>query len=1051
VRRKVVPYLVALVALATAAPLVVVARAATTPTPATAAAKIAPALRQLVADGYGDVDIASMVPGYVAGHVEYLAKVTSIDPVTRTAVAATGARIRHEFPEIGWVALDSTPAAVGAVASLAQVTQLRVDDVKHVLDLDVRYVDAATAAAGGYLDQTKRGTHDVGADALWARGITGTGVVVGVADSGIDQTHPDLDGDKITQFVDCSAVLPNLAASDDANGGVGDCLAHPGYDDNGHGTHVSGIAVGSADGGTPDQKGKLPGMAPGASLAGAKVCTPAGTCLNSSVMAGFRWLATDVKDGGAGADVVNMSLGGGRVYGSPVFGAEQVTDTDPEAQLVNQLADKYNVVFTISAGNSGPVFQSVGNPSVAAQAISIGASIADFDLNHPVDQTEHGEFGDIRPEAAKAGATAIASFSSRGPSGDRQIKPELTAPGSYVVAAQSKEGGEVGAADAAHMNHYSQDLNYAVLSGTSMSSPAAAGVAALLVDGFRQATGGRSPQYFHVKAAMANTAGTHAFEGPVAGLLGTIKSRTGLPGQTPAELYPNRNDGYVGVSGEGAGRVNAVDALLALTKGVIAYTPRSADGKLDDKREQQPNWAMDDVAPGQSRRQVFMFHPAPGRTAPSRATFHVDSGTEPAGIHAIPASWFALPKSVTVAPGGDTGFFLNVRVPAGAAPGQWNATVVADVALGGGVTQHVRIPVQLFVPLPSAPAASVEGPIWASQSTDWSVVGAENPEGDVYTDWSSFPLRLDRGTSKVDLSVYDANPDGADHMDVFVFDDKGVEIDSTVTNSIDHSVPEALALAPTTKDSPATVSLLDGNDLTDVVLPTTVWIMVADSGRTSASPGFRNFHLDVKTAGGGTGGTTPPDRIHSGDHAWWSGSGNGMTSTLTRSVPVPAGATSLSFWTWYQLEDGYDWAYALVSTDNGATWTSLASSSPEDGSGTTDQDPLGLTGNVLGGSKAHPNGFTGDSGSPATFTGQNLFGGVLSHQVADVSAYAGKTVLLRFAATSDAGTSLDGFYVDDLALTGGGGAVLWSDPVDAPTGWTPGGQPGFAFVTKAAG
>jgi hypothetical protein len=558
---------------------------------------------------------------------------------------------------------------------------------------------------------------------------------------------------------------------------------------------------------------------------------------------------------------------------------------------------------------------------------------------------------------------------------------------------------------------------------------------------------------FHCPGAAF--AGTHAFEGPVAGLLGTIKSRTGLPGQTPAELYPNRNARYVGVSGEGAGRVNALDALLALTKGVIAFTPRSKDGILDDKREQQPNWAMDDVTPGgPALEQVFMFHPAPGRTTPAKATFRVDSGTEPAGIHAIPASWFALPKSVTINPRTparwDTGFKLFLRVPADAAPGQWNGTVVADVDLGGGVTQHVRIPVQLFVPLPSAPAASVEGPNWASQSTDWSVVGAENPEGDVYTDWISFPLRLTTGTSRVDLSVYDVKADGADHMDVFVFDGKGVEIDSTVTNSSDHAVPEALALTPTTKDSPATVSLLDGNDLTDVVLPTTVWIMVADSGRTSGSPGFRDFHLDVKTTGGGTGGTTPPDRIHSGDHAWWSGAGDGMTSTLTRSVAVPAGATSLSFWTWYQLEDGYDWAYALVSTDNGGTWTSLASSSPEDGSGTTDQDPLGLAGNALGGSKAYPNGFTGDSGSPATFTGQNLFGGVLSHQVADVSAYAGKTVLLRFAATSDAGTSLDGFYVDDVALTDGGGAALWSDAVDAPTGWTPGGQPGFAFVTRAA-
>src|SRR5207249_100205 len=187
-------------------------------------------------------------------------------------------------------------------------------------------------------------------------------------------------GYKIKGFADCTQVLPSVLTGVQD---VGVCRAGPGYDDNGHGTHVSGIAAGGAKGLLPTQAGLLPGMAPDADLVGAKVCLAAGSCLNSSVMAGLRYVATDTAEGGLGADVVNVSLGSGRFYFSPVNGAEQVTNNDAEAKLVNELAQRYNVVFTISAGNSGPVLQSTGSPAVASQVIAVGAAITDFDLNHP--------------------------------------------------------------------------------------------------------------------------------------------------------------------------------------------------------------------------------------------------------------------------------------------------------------------------------------------------------------------------------------------------------------------------------------------------------------------------------------------------------------------------------------------------------------------------------------------------------------------------------------------------------------------------------------------
>src|SRR5437667_448335 len=81
---------------------------------------------------------------------------------------------------------------------------------------------ATTAHQQPYSPQAKRGTADVGADKLWDQGITGKGVTVGVADSGIDGRHPDLNDQDwrtwgagshpaklaASDFVNCLAVLP---------------------------------------------------------------------------------------------------------------------------------------------------------------------------------------------------------------------------------------------------------------------------------------------------------------------------------------------------------------------------------------------------------------------------------------------------------------------------------------------------------------------------------------------------------------------------------------------------------------------------------------------------------------------------------------------------------------------------------------------------------------------------------------------------------------------------------------------------------------------------
>jgi subtilisin family serine protease len=1008
------------------------------PSPATIdldRSKLTPAMADLVANGYRNFPIQHVVRDHRPGDLYYLAKVGGgIDGGLLGALEGAGAQVRYTFPEIGYVALASRPEAVAAVAQIGQVELLEIDRIHDVVGIETTVLPAATAFA----DQTKRGTHDVGADALWKTGVTGQGVTIGVTDTGIDSLHPDV-GPKIVDFVDCTVVLPSLFAGD-----VGQCQPGQGYDDNGHGTHVSGIAAGSATGLLPTHAGLLPGMAPDASLAGAKVCLAVGSCLNSSVMAGLRYLATDQAQGGAGADIVNVSLGSGRFYFAPFFGAEQVTNNDPEAQLVNELALQYNVLFTISAGNSGPVLQSVGSPSVAAQALSVAAGITDWDLNHPVGETIHGEFGNIRPEAAAAGATAIATFSSRGPSGDPMVKPEVVAPGSYYVAAESTEGGEVAAADVAHGHFWSADKTYAVLSGTSMSAPAAAGAAALVWGGY-EAMFGQEPPYYRVKAALVNTAGTHAFEGPIVGLISGIRAKLI---DSPEALFPLRNQEWVGLTGEGAGRINAPAALLALTKGIVVHT--AGGGAADDIGQLQPSWSIEDVGLGETATRTFIAHGAPGIKKATIA-FSAESGPEATGVNAAPVSWFRFPRRATVPANADVPLQLSVAVPQSAAPGLYTATIVGQAVIDRKVTQNLRIPVQVFVELRDADPAegsgtSVEGPIWASEPTDYSVIGFEDPLGDIHTDWAMFPMRIAAGTDRVDLAVYDV--DGRDHMDFFVFTDDGLEVDSTVTPFLAHATPGDVLYSPTTRDRPARRSILDGDDLQDLALPATVWVVVSDSGPDSV--GFSTFHLDVDVvAAGGGGGATPAERIHSGQHAWWSGSASDADSHLTQGFDLPAEAAELRFWTWYDLEDGFDWAYVLVSTNGGQTWESLATTA-ENGSGTTPLDPIGDAGGVLGGSKQHENGLTGASGFPP-FAGQGLIEPALVEHVADLTPYAGQSVLLRFAYTSDAAVNHPNFYVDDISILAADGTVIFTDDVETAGGWEPGGNPGFSWITAEGG
>lgn len=134
---------------------------------------------------------------------------------------------------------------------------------------------------------------------------------------------------------------------------------------------------------------------------------------------------------------------------------------------------------------------------------------------------------------------------------------------------------------------------------------------------------------------------------------------------------------------------------------------------------------------------------------------------------------------------------------------------------------------------------------------------------------------------------------------------------------------------------------------------------------------------------------------HSGRYFWWSNRGDDSDMTLTRGFDLSGVSNAtLEYWTWYDIEEDWDYAYVEVSTDGGQTWTIL-------------QTPSGTGTNPNGNSYGW--GYTGKSGGGKD-SPQWL------HESVDLSAYAGQQVLVRFEYITDEAVNKPGLIVDDIAI-----------------------------------
>ncbi|NGQ96304.1 S8 family serine peptidase [Brevibacillus sp. SYP-B805] len=259
------------------------------------------------------------------------------------------------------------------------------------------------------------------ADTLQGTGYTGKGQIVGVIDTGLDTgdvnaIHPDLQGQVKALYA--------VARKNDASDPIG------------HGTHVAGSILGTGKA----SDGRYKGMAPDAKLV-------------------FHSVGGNTEEDGLLFDDVYSLLEEAYEDGARIHSDSWGGGDEGEYSIDSFLFDAFlwehpDMVALVAAGNSGEDgYGTVGSPATAKNVITVGASENDRPEMDDPDSDDPDE---------------VAYFSSRGPTLDGRIKPDVVAPGTFILSTRSSLASD---------EHFWLPFNqyYAYMGGTSMATPVLAG------------------------------------------------------------------------------------------------------------------------------------------------------------------------------------------------------------------------------------------------------------------------------------------------------------------------------------------------------------------------------------------------------------------------------------------------------------------------------------------------------------------------------------------------------------------------------------------------
>eukprot|EP01032_Pedospumella_encystans_P012778 gene12778-14757_t len=409
---------------------------------------------------------------------------------------------------------------IAVISGDAQVTRVALSRPMQTLNILARQI-------------TQLGT--LGTEPFTTLGLDGTGVVIGISDTGIDETscffrdtthgpvprssiqHPITDNKyrKVIQYISYS-------------GSSGDYAA-------GHGSHVAGTVAGlCAYEKNNGQINANRGMASGAKIAFFDIGInnkEQDLAIPDDLAAGIYSTAH-----AAGARIHSNSWGGGYLYDAFTLATDKY------------LYGKGDFLAIFAAGNSGSTgAYTVNSPALSKNALAVACS-----------NTGHSPSSNI---------DHIASFSSHGPALDGRIKPDITAPGNYLSSAMARAEGSTGSS-----------CQMTSKSGTSMATPVVAGTAGLIVQYFQDVKFWKKfcdPQYAFCKVFTPSGILLKAL------LLQSGKSVNGYDGNNGVRLssLPDIYQGY--------GRVNLASLLpqMVYTDALSPFTLFMDEMKLSELTE----------------------------------------------------------------------------------------------------------------------------------------------------------------------------------------------------------------------------------------------------------------------------------------------------------------------------------------------------------------------------------------------------------------------------------------------------------------------------------
>ncbi len=583
---------------------------------------------------------------------------------------------------------------IAGSASLSTIRTLSASDTVKGIYLDGT-AHVAKPAKTQQSDVTVCPANIINAAPLWSKGIDGRGITVAILDSGIDKNHPDLAGRVVGEK---NFVLDD-ATPDDLLG---------------HGTLVAGLVAGSG----AASGGKYKGVAPGANLLNVKVINRDGDGRISDIIAGIEWAIDN------GADVLSLSLGG-----------MNLGETNPPVTMAADNAVDAGAVVCVAAGNRNntETQSSIGaNTQADARANRRQIGGEDFDISQFDISQYNGAGKDVLllfvvlalppglidspgdgvkviTLGASDGNDHIAGFSGSGPTRDGRTKPCAVAPGVNVVSTVPP-----GLENLDYM-----DIYYAKQSGTSLSTPVAAGMAALLL----QADPSLTPA--GVKAAMT---------------LGA-KKLNNSQGEPYEEYY------------QGAGRLDANQSFSLLNTSLCAAMPDSwSAGRWAYLGAGKGLYVGLDTGADRPQKKIYSLAPGDDEIT-NQFVFFTDQERKDISttVSGAVSDWITLqplPKSMPA--NSQKVFGATISVPNTTLPGEYKGQI--EIAEGDEMLSSIPITVVIAEPINIKKGRAVKADLL--QDSNWDYYYLDVPLGT-----SEISSSLDwRGAASADLDLFLLSP-----------------------------------------------------------------------------------------------------------------------------------------------------------------------------------------------------------------------------------------------------------------------------------------------------